>query len=46
MLKKGGKTQSSQATSNQYTGHYKVTGLYIPVYDGNGKIYHISLKEL
>ena len=40
---KGGKTQSSQATSNQYTGHYKVTGLYIPVYDGNGKILsHIS----
>ena len=40
---KGGKTQSSQATSNQYTGHYKVTGLYIPVYDSNGKILsHIS----
>ena len=40
---KGCKTQSSQATSNQYTGHYKVTGLYIPVYDGNGKILsHIS----
>ena len=40
---KGGKAQGVEATSNQYSGHYKVTGLYIPVYDGNGKILsHIS----
>ena len=40
---KGGKAQGAEATSNQYSGHYKVTGLYIPVYDGNGKILsHIS----
>ena len=41
--KKGGKTQGVEATSNEYSGHYKVTGLYIPVYDSNGKILsHIS----
>ncbi|WP_314023357.1 glucosaminidase domain-containing protein [Gemella sanguinis] len=41
--KKGGKAQGVEATSNQYSGHYKVTGLYIPVYDSNGKILsHIS----
>ena len=40
---KGGKAQGGEATSNQYSGHYKVTGLYIPVYDSNGKILsHIS----
>ena len=40
---KGGKAQGGEAASNQYTGHYKVTGLYIPVYDSNGKILsHIS----
>ena len=40
---KGGKAQGAEATSNQYSGHYKVTGLYIPVYDGNVKILsHIS----
>ena len=40
---KGGKAQGVEATSNEYSGHYKVTGLYIPVYDGNGKILsHIS----
>ena len=40
---KGGKAQGVEATSNQYSGHYKVTGLYIPVYDSNGKILsHIS----
>ena len=39
----GGKAQGVEATSNQYSGHYKVTGLYIPVYDSNGKILsHIS----
>jgi putative mannosyl-glycoprotein endo-beta-N-acetylglucosaminidase len=41
--KKGGKAQGVEATSNEYSGHYKVTGLYIPVYDSNGKILsHIS----
>ena len=41
--KKGGKAQDVEATSNEYSGHYKVTGLYIPVYDSNGKILsHIS----
>ena len=40
---KGGKAQGVEATSNEYSGHYKVTGLYIPVYDSNGKILsHIS----
>ena len=40
---KGGKAQGVEATSNQYSGHYKVTGLYIPVYDSNGKILsHVS----
>ena len=39
----GGKVQGVEATSNEYSGHYKVTGLYIPVYDRNGKILsHIS----
>ena len=41
--KKGGKAQDVEATSNEYSGHYKVTGLYIPVYDSKGKILsHIS----
>ena len=41
--RKGGKAQGVEATSNEYSGHYKVTGLYIPVYDSNGKILsHIS----
>jgi len=41
--KKGGEAQDVEATSNEYSGHYKVTGLYIPVYDSNGKILsHIS----
>ena len=35
--------QGNNATNDQYTGYYKVTGLYIPVYDSNGKILsHIS----
>ena len=35
--------QDNNATNDQYTGYYKVTGLYIPVYDSNGKILsHIS----
>ena len=45
--KKGGKAQGVEATSNEYSGHYKVTGLYIPVYDSNGKILsHISQETI